>query len=92
MIDEADTFDCVERKALVGVRKRKKGAKSGVIAETARQDIGKDRRAADEMMLLEHHAGTSTMFAKAAAACDVTEPSACDAPFRRTHQSVQRAQ
>ena len=73
VVDKADPLDGGEREPPFGGREREQGAQAGMVAEPPGEHVGEHAQAADQLVLLEHHAGAAPMRAHAAAVVQVAD-------------------
>ena len=92
IVDQPGTLDRVERETFLRRRQRQQRAQAGMVAQASRQHVAQDRRTADELVLLEHHAGAATMHAHGAASTQNSDPFDHHAPGGRLDETVERPQ
>ena len=92
IIHQPGTLDRVERKTFLRRWQREQRAQSGMITQASRQHVAQHCRTADQLVLLEHHAGAAAMHSHRAASTQDADPFDDHAPRGRLDEAVERPQ
>jgi len=92
IVDQPDALDRLECETLLRRRQRQQRAQSGMVAQASRQYVAQHRCAANQLVLLEHHAGAAAMRPHGAAATQFANAFDDHATGCRFDETVERPQ